>query len=50
LYAALALLDALRVGRARDRRLAMDELERLLAKPGHDVNWLAQQREALGVP
>lgn len=30
LYAALALVDALRVGRARERELARDELEKLL--------------------
>ncbi|TVQ94191.1 MAG: hypothetical protein EA397_02545 [Deltaproteobacteria bacterium] len=47
LYAALALLDALRVGRARDRSLAVEELEQLLAKPGRDLDWLARQRDAL---
>jgi hypothetical protein len=44
LYQALALLDALRVGRARDRRLAAEHLERLLSEPGRDALWLAAGR------
>lgn len=50
LYAALALLDALRVGRSRDRRLALEELEQLLAKPGRDAKWLARQHDAQAAP
>src|SRR5262249_40587151 len=50
LYAALALVDALRVGRTRDRRLAVEELERLLAKPEHDAAWLSRQRESRARP
>jgi hypothetical protein len=46
LYAALALIDALRVGRARDRRLAADELERLLAQPQRDAAWAQRVRLA----
>lgn len=49
-YAALALVDALRVGRARDRRLAEEELERLLAKPERDVDWLERPRAARAAP
>jgi hypothetical protein len=37
LYAALALLDALRVGRVRERQLAVRALERLLAERDRDV-------------
>lgn len=45
LYRALALLDALRVGRVRERRFAAEELERLLAE--RDEAW-TQTREAIG--
>jgi hypothetical protein len=40
LYRALALVDALRVGRVRDRRLGSEELSRVLAEPGRDAAWL----------
>jgi hypothetical protein len=43
LYRALALIDALRVGRVRDRKLASEELPRLLAGPGHDAAWVAER-------
>lgn len=46
LYAALALIDALRVGRVRDRLLAIDGLTQLLAQPARDLHWLAVQRVA----
>ncbi len=46
LYRALALLDALRVGRVRDRRLGSDELSRLLAEPGRDAAWLGARLTA----
>ncbi len=46
LYAALALIDALRVGRARERSLAVIELEQLLAETGRDTRWLAAQHAA----
>jgi len=40
LYAALALIDALRVGRVRDRQLAMSALDRLLGEPARDASWV----------
>lgn len=43
LYRALALLDAFRVGRARDRNIAREELDRVLASAGRDGAWLAAQ-------
>ena len=46
LYRALALLDAFRVGRARDRAVAREELDRLLEGAGRDGAWLAAQRTA----
>lgn len=45
LYAALALLDALRVGRVRERQLAVPALERLLAERDRDAAWM-RTREA----
>lgn len=39
LHAALALVDALRVGRARERQLAHHELEKVLAEPARDSAW-----------
>lgn len=46
LYRALALLDAFRVGRVRERRLATEELPRLLAGPGRDAAWLGARERA----
>jgi len=46
LYAALALIDALRVGRARERGLAVDGLERLLMAAQRDARWLQAQHTA----
>ncbi len=43
LYETLALIDALRVGRARDRALASDGLSRLLCSPDRDARWLVQR-------
>lgn len=40
LYAALALVDALRVGRVRDRRVASLALERLLNQRDRDAAWV----------
>lgn len=40
LYSALALIDALRVGRARDRQLAAPALEHLLGERARDASWL----------
>jgi hypothetical protein len=48
LYRALALIDALRVGRVRDRRLASEELPRLLAEPGRDAAWVGLRRMKAG--
>lgn len=42
LYAALAAIDAFRVGRARDRAAAREVLEHVLAEPGHESRWLAE--------
>lgn len=47
LYRALALVDALRVGRARDRQIASEELARLLAVPGRDAVWAGARLGAL---
>lgn len=41
LYQSLALVDALRVGRARDRSLARESLETVLRAPGRDARWVA---------
>lgn len=47
LYAALALVDALRVGRVRERQLAVPALERLLAERDRDSAWMRDRgREA----
>lgn len=46
LYRALALIDAFRVGRVRERRLASEELPRLLAGPGRDAAWLGARLAA----
>lgn len=46
LYAALSLVDALRVGRARERRLAVDGLEHVLSGARRDHSWLQEQRAA----
>lgn len=44
LYAALALVDALRVGRARDRELGASALDALLREPARDVSWARVRR------
>lgn len=46
LYAALAVIDALRVGRARDRQLAVVALERLLAEAARDTVWVQSRHLA----
>jgi hypothetical protein len=40
LYAALALIDALRVGRVRERQLAAPALHQILAGPERDALWV----------
>lgn len=45
-YQAVALIDALRVGRVRDRRLATDALRELLAFAARDTAWATARREA----
>jgi hypothetical protein len=43
LYGALALIDALRVGRVRERQLAVPALERLLAERDRDAVWVRER-------
>ena len=43
LHRALALLDALRVGRVRERQLAVPALERLLAERDRDAVWVRER-------
>lgn len=50
LYGALALIDALRVGRARDRALAVEGLERLLSSTQRDSRWLEAHHTAWDTP
>jgi len=50
LYQAMALLDAFRVGRARERQLAKGELARLLAEPQRDARWLLARHAGSQVP
>jgi hypothetical protein len=47
LYAALALIDALRVGRVRERQLAVPALQQLLAGPERDTLWVRSRPFAL---
>lgn len=46
LHAALALIDALRVGRVRERKIAAVELEKLLSSAAHDEAWRHEYRHA----
>ncbi len=50
LHEALALIDTLRVGRARDRALAIEALGRLLASPQRDARWVEQRQASRPVP
>ena len=44
-YAALALIDALRVGRVRDRLLARDLLQDVIARGDREEQWLVARRQ-----
>lgn len=44
LYAALALIDAFRVGRVRERQLAVPAMPDLLERPARDRSWTAARR------
>lgn len=48
LYAALALIDAFRVGRVRERKLAGPALERLLNERARDTSWAGARELARG--
>lgn len=50
LYGSLALIDALRVGRARERALAVEGLERILSSPQRDSQWLQSHHAAWQAP